>query len=94
MIGPYESPGAFRSALETRLRNSSLERGIDLERLRRETALERMLARLFVSDDPPWLLKGGYALELRLADRARSTLDLDISVPDPERLVLKTAAGK
>ena len=48
MIGPYESPGAFRSALETRLRNSSLERGIDLERLRRETAFERMLARLFV----------------------------------------------
>ena len=31
---------------------------------------------------------------MRLPDRARSTLDLDISVPDPERLVLKTAAGK
>jgi hypothetical protein len=50
-------------------------------------AFERLLARLFAGDDPPWLLKGGYALELRLQDRARSTLDLDLSVPEPERLV-------
>jgi hypothetical protein len=57
-------------------------------------AFERLLARLFVETDPPWLLKGGYALELRLADRARSTLDLDISVPDPDRLELPTATGE
>jgi hypothetical protein len=48
--------------------------------------------RLFAGDDPPWLLKGGYALEQRLQDRARSTLDLDLSVPRSER-VAEHAAG-
>jgi hypothetical protein len=67
---------------------------VDLQRLQRRTAFERLLARLFVGDDPPWLLKGGYALELRLTHLARSTLDLDLSVPDPERLLLMTAPGK
>jgi hypothetical protein len=86
MIGPYDTPQAFRAALETRLRNMAQQGGIDLQRLQRRVAFERLLARLFSGDDPPWLLKGGYALELRFRDRARSTLDLDLSVPDPARL--------
>jgi hypothetical protein len=57
-----------------------------LQRLQRRVAFERLLARLFAGDSPPWLLKGAYALELYLAGRARSTPDLDLSVPDPERL--------
>ncbi|MCP4898771.1 MAG: nucleotidyl transferase AbiEii/AbiGii toxin family protein [bacterium] len=81
-------------ALETRLRNTAHRRGTDLQRLRRRVAFERLLARLFVQDDPPWLLKGGYALELRLQDQARSTLDLDISVPDLEHLGLLTDVGE
>ena len=87
MIGPYDAPQAFRAALEARLRNLSQQQGTDLQRLQRRVAFERLLARLFAGDDPPWLLKGGFALELRLHDRARSTLDLDLSVPRPERLV-------
>ena len=87
MIGPYDTPQAFRAALQARLRNIAQQRGTDLQRLQRRIAFERMLARLFARDDPPWLLKGGYALEMRLQDRARSTLDLDLSVPDPGRLV-------
>jgi hypothetical protein len=94
LIGPYETPQAFRNALEARLRNTAQERGTDLQRLRRRVAFERLLARLFVRDDPPWLLKGGYALELCLEDRARSTLDLDMSVPDPECLQLLDAADE
>lgn len=86
MIGPYATPQAFRAALDTRLRNIAQDRGRDLQRLQRRVAFERLLARLFAGDSPPWLLKGGYALELYLAGRARSTLDLDLSVPDPERL--------
>lgn len=86
MIGPYDTPQAFRDALEARLRNVAQKQGTDLQRLQRRVAFERLLARLFAADDPPWLLKGGYALELRLQDRARSTLDLDLSVPKPERL--------
>lgn len=83
MIGNYATPHAFRTALEARLRNISLEQGTDLQRLRRQVAFERLLARLFKDQSAPWLLKGGYALELRLPDQARSTVDLDFSVPNP-----------
>lgn len=83
MTGDYATPQAFRSALEARLRLMAQQRGIDLRRLYRWVAFERLLARLFVQASPPWVLKGGYALELRFADRARATLDLDLTVPDP-----------
>ena len=86
MIGPYGTPQAFRTALETRLRVMAQEGAIDLQRLQRRVAFERLLARLFTTEDPPWLLKGGYALELRLSNRARSTVDLDFSIPDPGRI--------
>ena len=59
MIGPYETPFAFGMALEERLRNVSLRQGTDLQRLRRRVAFERLLARLFADEKPPWLLKGG-----------------------------------
>jgi predicted nucleotidyltransferase component of viral defense system len=94
MIGPYGTPHAFRVALEARLRNVAQQQGTDLQRLQRRVAFERLLARLFASEDPPWLLKGGYALELRLQDRARSTLDLDLSVPEPERLARPLAGDQ
>ena len=90
MIGSYATPHAFRTALEARLRNLSLEQGTDLQRLRRQVAFERLLARLFREQDIPWLLKGGYALELRLPERARSTVDLDFSVPNPAGLPSNT----
>jgi predicted nucleotidyltransferase component of viral defense system len=93
MIGPYETPYAFRMSLEERMRKLSRQQGIDLLRLRRRVAFERFLARLFPDTDPPWLLKGGYALELRLAYQARSTRDLDLSVPEPKRLDLSSEAG-
>ncbi len=94
MIGSYDTPYAFRVALEARLRNMAQEHGTDLQRLRRRVAFDRLLARLFAQEDPPWLLKGGFALEMRLKDRARSTLDLDMSVPNPDRLRLPAAAGE
>lgn len=93
MIGPYGTPFAFRMALEERLRNTSQRESIDLLRLRRRVAFERLLARLFAEAEPPWLLKGGYALELRLAYQARSTRDLDLSVPEPKRLDLSSEEG-
>lgn len=40
--------------------------------------MERFLARLFHAS-APWLLKGGYALELRLHPRARTTRDIDLN---------------
>lgn len=52
---------------------------IDLNRLRRQVAFDRLLARLFREEPPPWVLKGGYALELRFK-AARSTVDIDLTV--------------
>ncbi len=83
LIGAYATHQAFRSALEARLRYLAQQRGLDLRRLYRRVAFERLLARLFAQDTPPWLLKGGYALELRFDERARATLDLDLTVPNP-----------
>jgi hypothetical protein len=86
----YQSASAFRTALEARLKNASVGEQRDLERLRRQVAFERLLARLFADADPPWLLKGGYAFELRLrqdqAHHARATKDIDLTVPIPARL--------
>jgi hypothetical protein len=52
---------------------------MDLNRLRRQVSFDRLLARLFREESPPWVLKGGYALELRFK-AARSTVDIDLTV--------------
>lgn len=69
---------AWRSSLEARLGNLSERTGLDVGRLRRHLVFQRMLARL--SQNERWVLKGGFALEVRLALRSRSTKDLDLVV--------------
>jgi hypothetical protein len=76
----YASAAAFRAALETRLKVISTAEGIDLQRLRRQVSFDRLLVRFFAEKNAPWLLKGGYAMELRLRT-ARTTKDIDISLP-------------
>ncbi|MEK7474693.1 MAG: nucleotidyl transferase AbiEii/AbiGii toxin family protein [Candidatus Coatesbacteria bacterium] len=44
-------------------------------------AFERLLARLFADPQAPWVLKGGYSLEIRMRTEARGTRDLDLSMP-------------
>lgn len=83
MTKSYPNAAAFRQALEARLRNVAQERGVQIQGLRLKVAIERLLARLFDSDDPPWLLKGGYAMELRFRPRARTTRDVDLTIGDP-----------
>ena len=75
----YATPGAFRKALEERLKRRSSAEQIDINRLRRQVAFDRFLARLFRDESAPWVLKGGYALELRFKS-ARSTIDIDLTV--------------
>jgi hypothetical protein len=75
----YASGIALRTALEERLKRISREEGVDLQRLRRQVAFDRFLARLFHSAPSDWVLKGGYAMELRF-QTARATRDLDFSV--------------
>ncbi len=76
----YASAGALRRALEDRLRQTASEQQTDLARLRRQVAFDRLLARLFHSEDAPWVLKGGYAMELQLRV-ARTTVDIDLTLP-------------
>ena len=80
----YESTAALRQALEARLGTRSRETRIDLERLRRRAAFERLLVRLELGAPRRWIVKGGMALEIRLGDRARSTRDLDLAVREAE----------
>lgn len=75
----YAGAGAFRRALEDRLHNRAKAEGVDLQRMRRQVAFDRLLARLSAGDGPAWCLKGGYALELKLS-LARSTRDLDLGI--------------
>jgi hypothetical protein len=86
MTDQYGTPRAFRQALETRLMTRSKATGVDLGRLRRQVAFERLLARLAEGHDgtPSWVLKGGFALELRLGNVSRSTRDLDLATFDGE----------
>ena len=76
----YATAAAFRVALEARLKTTERTEGIDLQRLRRQVSFDRLLARLFSEQNAPWLLKGGYAMELRLRT-ARTTKDIDLSLP-------------
>jgi hypothetical protein len=75
----YTTSGAFRRALEERLKRASLTDQIDLNRIRRQVSFDRLLARLFLEEPAPWVLKGGYALELRFK-AARSTVDIDLTL--------------
>jgi hypothetical protein len=83
-MGPkkYATAAAFRRALEDRLQDITGKESVDLQRLRRQVAFDRLLARLFQAAQPralPWVLKGGYAMELRIK-AARTTKDIDLTM--------------
>ncbi len=80
----YETANAFRTALEQRLKNEAQATGVALLRLRKRVAFERFLARLTTSESSGWVLKGAFALELRLGLRARTTKDVDLGRADDE----------
>ena len=77
----YATATAFRMALEARLHTMAREQGVDVQRLRRQVAFDRLLCRLFHDPSVRWVLKGGYAMELRL-EVARTTRDIDLSLYD------------
>ena len=90
----YPNAGAFRAALEARLNERARHDGVDLHRLRRQVAFDRLLARMFEPSRAArdgWVLKGGYALELRF-QMARSTKDLDLTVRSAQGYSAKTTS--
>lgn len=73
----YSSPAAFRAAVDARLRNRARQLGVAAFIVRRQVALERLVARLMKSAPGRWALKGGLGLETRLGEYARPSVDLD-----------------
>jgi hypothetical protein len=49
----YASAIAFRVALEDRLKKLAQEESLDLQRLRRQVAFDRLLSHLFAAPDAP-----------------------------------------
>ena len=102
MSAIYTTATAFRQALEARLNDLARRERFDIQRLRRQVAFDRLLCRLFCESAAPWILKGGYAMELRL-EKSRTTRDIDLSarlpIPGVDRLperilkLLQTAAA-
>lgn len=78
MSQKYESPAAFKQALEHRLK-AATPAGVPVARTRLLAIFDRFLARITVVFGDAATLKGGVALELRL-DRARTTKDIDLRV--------------
>ncbi|TVQ77605.1 MAG: nucleotidyl transferase AbiEii/AbiGii toxin family protein [Bradymonadales bacterium] len=80
-IKEYKIASAFRSAIEDRLKTISEKEKVDIQRLRRQFAFDRLLARLFRGGSPPWILKGGYAMQLRTT-QSRTTKDIDLAIQE------------
>ncbi len=78
MTTKFKTSADFRKSLESRLKTMATEKGENLQRLRRKVAFDRLLARLFSSEEQSFFLKGGYAMELRLKT-ARATKDIDLT---------------
>lgn len=78
MSQKYESPAAFKQALEHRLK-AATPAGVPVARTRQLAVFDRFLARIAVVFGDAATLKGGVALELRL-ERARTTKDIDLRV--------------
>jgi len=89
----YPSPAAFKVALEDRLKKRAAQRGVAIHRMRQRFVMERFLARVVRTLGRTATLKGGLALELRLAN-ARSTKDIDLrAVGDIDTMLTRLQAA-
>lgn len=79
----YGDAGAFRQALEQRLKDAAGGDDARLVNARRRVLFYRLLARMTATAGDRWLLKGGLALDLRLPERARATRDIDLDWQAP-----------
>lgn len=74
----FASPAAFRASIEDRLRKYAGSAGVQAQAVRKQAALERLMARLMEVAADRWALKGGLALDTRLGARARTSMDMDM----------------
>lgn len=74
----FKTAANFRKRLELSLQTHSRKTGESIKRLFQKVAFDRFLARIFTQESSPFFLKGGYAMELRIA-HARATKDIDLT---------------
>lgn len=80
VAGKRRTPQAFKQALDAQIVRAADREGRDANTVRLRLVIQRFLARLFHREDVPWLLKGGFAMELRFRRRARATRDVDLMI--------------
>lgn len=85
----YLTPDALLASLSDRLQTRAKSGKMDIQRMRRQIAFDRLVVRLSCKDSSLWVLKGGYAMELRL-DSSRSTKDVDLDLRDRKLLSEKS----
>jgi hypothetical protein len=78
----YATPAAFRGALDNRLKAEAQRTGLNATRLRKRVAFELFLRRLVAVAPGRWVLKGAFALDLRLDVPTRTTKDIDLGRDD------------
>jgi predicted nucleotidyltransferase component of viral defense system len=76
-VREYGTAAGFRAAVEATLRERARRLGAPAYIIRRQAGLERVMVRLTKVAPDRWALKGGLALETRLGERARVSVDLD-----------------
>lgn len=76
----YASAEAFRQALEDRLKQQARDQHVDVNRLRKFVAFDRLLARLKHIYPDGWVLKGALSLQLRYSHLFRTTRDGDLGL--------------
>jgi len=85
-VKTYRTAKAFRTALEARLKQKARTQGLNFDRLYKRVAFDRFLARIFNMQPPAFVMKGGYALEIRATTQtitaARATKDIDRTSKD------------
>jgi Nucleotidyl transferase AbiEii toxin, Type IV TA system len=77
-IGPYGSPNALRRGLNHQIRIAAQRSSQPAQRIRRDFAHQRLLARVFSHEPDGWVLKGGVGLLVRLPEQARHSRDIDL----------------
>ena len=88
----HASATAFRVALEDRLKKLAQEEGLDLQRVRRQAAFDRLLCRLFAEPDAPWLLNG-HSRNLSTSQDARGSVRTHPATGLMVRAVLRDGGG-
>lgn len=79
MTDRYDAPAAFKQALKSRVKRRARESGRGFNHMLQTILFERFLARVYDALGDAVILKGGFALQLRLAT-ARTTQDVDLRI--------------